>query len=316
MSALEKRGNNALQVNPNVFHYPTSSDINITTHGSDWYWAVTGVMMVCTMAFIGLSFSVPRRNRIFHYITAAITMVASIAYFTMASNLGYASIMVEFMRTNSKVAGVTREIFYVRYIDWFVTTPLLLMDILLTAGLPWPTVLYTILVDEIMVVTGLVGALISSSYKWGYFVFAMFALFFIAYNVVYVGVQHAKPLGREVSRTYVICGGWTIFLWFLYPIAWGLSEGGNVIAPDSEAIFYGILDILAKPVFGALLLWGHRNIDPAVLGLHIRDYDDRPIHGEKTAVGNNNGVVNNGATNDPATGTAPISTGENANTAV
>jgi len=123
MSALEKRGNNALQVNPNVFHYPTSSDINITTHGSDWYWAVTGVMIVCTMAFIGLSFSVPRRNRIFHYITAAITMVASIAYFTMASNLGYASIMVEFMRTNSKVAGVTREIFYVRYIDWFVTTP-------------------------------------------------------------------------------------------------------------------------------------------------------------------------------------------------
>jgi len=316
MSALEKRGNNALQVNPNVFHYPTSSDINITTHGSDWYWAVTGVMIVCTMAFIGLSFSVPRRNRIFHYITAAITMVASIAYFTMASNLGYASIMVEFMRTNSKVAGVTREIFYVRYIDWFVTTPLLLMDILLTAGLPWPTILYTILVDEIMVVTGLVGALISSSYKWGYFVFAMFALFFIAYNVVYVGVQHAKPLGREVSRTYVICGGWTIFLWFLYPIAWGLSEGGNVIAPDSEAVFYGILDILAKPVFGALLLWGHRNIDPAVLGLHIRDYDDRPIHGEKTAVGNNNGAVNNSTTHDPATGTAPISTGDNANTAV
>ena len=59
---------------------------------------------------------------------------------------------------------------------------------------------------------------------------------------------------------------WTISLWFLYPIAWGLSEGGNVIAPDSEAVFYGILDILAKPVFGALLLWGHRNIDPARLG--------------------------------------------------
>ena len=78
--------------------------------------------------------------------------------------------------------------------------------------------------------------------------------------------KHAYALGADVGKAYTICGVWTIFLWFLYPIAWGLSEGGNVIAPDSEAVFYGILDILAKPVFGALLLWGHRNIDPARLG--------------------------------------------------
>jgi len=56
----------------------------------------------------------------------------------------------------------------------------------------------------------------------------------------------------------------------LYPIAWGLCEGGNVIAPDSEAVFYGILDFLAKPCFGALLIWGHRNIDPADLGMNIQ----------------------------------------------
>ena len=49
-----------------------------------------------------------------------------------------------------------------------ITTPLLLMDILLTAGLPWPTILYTLLIDEIMIITGLVGALITSSYKVRY----------------------------------------------------------------------------------------------------------------------------------------------------
>jgi bacteriorhodopsin len=51
--------------------------------------------------------------------------------------------------------------------DRFVTTPLLLMDLLLTAGLPWPTILYTIFLDEVMIVTGLVGALVKSRYKWG-----------------------------------------------------------------------------------------------------------------------------------------------------
>lgn len=41
------------------------------------------------------------------------------------------------------------------------------MDLLLTAGLPWPTILYTILIDEVMIITGLVGALVQSSYKAG-----------------------------------------------------------------------------------------------------------------------------------------------------
>lgn len=59
-----------LNANPNVFLYPFTSDINLTTHGSDWYWAVTGVMAAATFVFIGLSFTVPRTNRIFHHITA------------------------------------------------------------------------------------------------------------------------------------------------------------------------------------------------------------------------------------------------------
>jgi bacteriorhodopsin len=106
-------------------------------------------------------------------VTAGVVSVAAIAYFSMGSNLGFTPIQVEFPRSNPKVRGQYREIFWVRYVDWFITTPLLLMDLLLTAGMPWPTILWVILVDEIMIVTGLVGALVRSGYKWGYFVFGM-----------------------------------------------------------------------------------------------------------------------------------------------
>lgn len=102
--------------------------------------------------------------------------------------------------------------------------------------------------------------------QWGYFTFGCAALFWVVWTLVWTGRKHAAAIGADVSRTYIIVGTWTAFLWFLYPIAWGLSEGGNVIAPDSEAVFYGILDILAKPVFGALLIWGHRGIEPDRLG--------------------------------------------------
>ncbi len=75
-------------------------------------------MAVSTMIFIGMSFTKRRTHRVFHYITASITMVAAIAYFSMGSNLGWTPIGVEFMRSNPKVSGLYREIFYVRYIDW------------------------------------------------------------------------------------------------------------------------------------------------------------------------------------------------------
>ena len=133
-------------------------------------------------------------------------------------------------------------------------------------------------------------------HKWGFYTFGCIAFFWVAWTVTWTGRKHAIRLGSDISRTYLTCGVWTIFLWFLYPIAWGLSEGGNVIAPDSEAVFYGILDLLAKPVFGALLLWGHRNIDPARLGLHIRDYDDDPASTGPTHVEHHVEKDTNGAT--------------------
>jgi bacteriorhodopsin len=141
--------------------------------------------------------------------------------------------------------------------------------------MPSPTIAYVILIDWVMVVTGLVGALVRSTYKWGYYAFGCAALFYIVYMLAWEARRHANAMGKDVGRAFLYCGALTTFLWMLYPIAWGLCEGGNLIAPDSEAIFYGILDVLAKPVFGALLIWGHRGIDPARLGLHIHDYTEK-----------------------------------------
>lgn len=192
------------------------------------------------------------------------------------------------------------------------------MDLLLTAGLPWPTLLYTILIDEVMVVTGLVGALVYSSYKWGYYTFGCVALFYIGYVLMFEARTHANHLGSDIGKTFLLCGTWTFGLWLLYPIAWGLCEGGNVIHPDGEAIFYGILDLMAKPVFGGLLLWGHKNIDPARLGLHIRDYGDDPaVHGStKGRTEGSTGLATNGtsSTTTPAVGATNGTTATTATT--
>lgn len=117
------------------------------------------------------------------------------------------------------------------------------------------------------------------------------ALFYIVYVLAFEARKHSAHYGAEVKKAFLYCGSLTTFLWILYPIAWGLCEGGNVISPDSEAIFYSILDFLAKPCFGALLIWGHRNIDPASIGMAIRDYeDDSMVRREKPGVPTNSNI--------------------------
>ena len=151
---MEKRVNQAIVLNGDHTVNGGTSDIAITTHGSDWYFvrasppsslelfwtiahpmiqAVCAVMFVSTFVIVGLSFMKPRSHRIFHYITASITMVAGIAYFTMGSDLGETGIPVEFIRNNPKVSGMVREIFYVRYIDWYVQSWRRSLDVKKTA---------------------------------------------------------------------------------------------------------------------------------------------------------------------------------------
>lgn len=244
------------------------ANLEITNHGSDWYFAVCAIMGVSTLIFWGLASRKSHTERVFLYITGAITAMSCVAYFAMGSNLGQVPIQVEFHRPGriTRSAG-TREIFYARYIDGAVTVPLLLLDLLLMAGVPSPTLLVTILTGEIMVVCGLLGALTQTVYKFGFLGFSIGALIFVAIQLFTVGRFHANKLGVNPKNAFLLCAGWLVFIWSLYPVAWGLSEGGNVIHPDSEAIFYGVLDICAKPIFGALLIWSHRKVHAADLGL-------------------------------------------------
>jgi bacteriorhodopsin len=76
-------------------------------------------------------------------------------------------------------------------------TQLLLTDLLLTARVPWPTIVYTVIADEVMIVCGLVGALVPSVYKWGYFAIATLALFYIMFNIAIIGM-YLHPL--QVSQ--------------------------------------------------------------------------------------------------------------------
>ena len=68
---------------------------------------------------------------------------------------------------------------FVRYIQWFITFPLLLLLVLFATGLSLSDILTTCFFAWVVVVCGLCGALTATSYKWGFFVLGVMALFYI-----------------------------------------------------------------------------------------------------------------------------------------
>ena len=88
----------------------------------------------------------------------------------------------------------------------------------------------------------------------GFYAFGCACMLGIFYELAIVGRQNAKRLGNDVHRVFLMCGVLTLFVWFLYPIAWGLCEGGNIITPNDAAVSYDCLDLLANPVFSIALI--------------------------------------------------------------
>lgn len=68
---------------------------------------------------------------------------------------------------------------FVRYIQWFINFPLLLILLLFSTGLSLSDVLTTAFFAWVAVVCGLVGALTPTRYKWGFFIFGVLALCYI-----------------------------------------------------------------------------------------------------------------------------------------
>ena len=89
--------------------------------------------------------------------------------------------------------------------------------------------------NELMIIMGLVGAVTTSGYKWGFFAFGCAALVVVLWNIFWQGRKYARHLGSDVSRAYILPATILLLSWICYPIAWGVSEGGNVIAPVSTS---------------------------------------------------------------------------------
>lgn len=233
----------------------------VSTGGTYWLWLVFAVMCIVAIGIAVASLRVHSQERVLHLFNVAILTTAAIAYFCMASDLGN----VKIVAAQGKLGF--RRVWYVRYIDWMITTPLLLAELLLGAGSPMTIILSSVFADEVMIITGLLGSLVPVPSRWVFYAFGCVAMLWVFWNIV-SGVSSAEKMGGATARRhYTILSTYLVILWILYPIVWIFSEGSNTISATSEMVVYGILDILAKPVYAILTLFVHRNTSMSQWGL-------------------------------------------------
>lgn len=225
------------------------------------FWLIIGVlgMGLATAYFVYRGTQV-QGSQYFYWITAAITGFAFISYLAMATGSGVT------------ILDDGREFYFFRYIDWLITTPLLLLDLaLLAMARPGRNVglIATLLgLDVFMIVTGLIaGSSTNTFFTVVFFIISTAALVGVLYLLYTRFFAAARTRSQGVAGIFNQLAILTIVLWSLYPIVFLLgTEGFRAVDQDWEIFLFLILDLLAKVGFGFLLLSNHQVIEEAGSG--------------------------------------------------
>jgi bacteriorhodopsin len=207
-----------------------------------WLWIGTAGMSLGALAFLVLGRRSEGKEADFVLITFFIAFIAATAYLAMALGQGVVTIDGD-------------EVFFARYIDWIITTPLLLLDLAILAGAGRRLTIWLLGLNVHMIATGLVAGLTvgNDRYIW----FAVSTVSFIALLGLLVGrfLALAKTQGPEVAALFTRLAGLTAVLWSAYPVVWLLgTEGTGAISLTTEVAVFAVLDLSAKIGFGFLLL--------------------------------------------------------------
>ncbi len=184
---------------------------------------------------------------------AVITFIAAIMYYVMKD-------VVKFPGGEITAADIDATL-PLRYIDWLITTPLLLVSFTLVVAMAGPLkkgmVTKLIIADIIMIVTGYLGEIgePGSAQNYIFFIVSTVAWLYIAWVVFGVKLPGADA---HVQRAVTAMKWFVIAGWAIYPIGTATQEfielgGGDAATAISiAAVIYVIADVLNKVGFGLI----------------------------------------------------------------
>ncbi len=215
------------------------------------------VMSLASLAiyFTGSKAPPSRDHTLLH---ATVPFVAATAYLAMMLGVG----------TLIKPDGSATYV--ARYLDWSVTTPLLLSGLVLVAlngrgrtGKAGGFLTSIIVLDVLMIVTGLISSLADILLvKWVWYFWSCAAFVGVLYllwgPLRALAIEGGSSIGIAYSRNV----SFLTVIWFLYPIVFLVGPEGLWIITDATSVWaILILDVIAKVVYA---FYAANNLDKAL----------------------------------------------------
>lgn len=204
-----------------------------------WVFLVTSaIMLAATVVFA------------FHYF---VREFKTRSYLLLPLITGIAGLMYGVM-TLSAAGTLGSVITEARYVDWLLTTPLIVAYIGITAGAGHRLIGLAIAADVVMIAAGYVATVTTGAVSWTAFVVASIAFLVLLYLLAAKITAVAGDRPPAVRSTFRTIRDITIVLWCIYPLLWLAGPHGFGLIQIADYHFtIAILDLAAKVGFDAIV---------------------------------------------------------------
>ncbi|OYR38570.1 sensory rhodopsin-2 [Halorubrum sp. Ib24] len=178
-----------------------------------------------------------------------VTGVAALAYLAMALGFGVLS-----------TPGGDLEV--ARYVDWLITTPLLILYLGLLARPSRRLLAGLIAVDVVIIAGGTAAVVTAGTLSWALFGVAAAAYAALVYGLLAALPRSASAEGDRVRAVFGTLRNITVVLWTLYPVVWVLAPTGlGLLTGSTEMLVFVYLDVVSKVGFVVVAVAGADALD-------------------------------------------------------
>jgi sensory rhodopsin len=215
--------------------------------GSAETWAALGAvgMALGTLPPVWGLRTDPAHRR--EYLTLfGVTAVAAVAYTFMAFGIGDIS-----------VGAVGTELSVPRYVDWLITTPLILLFLTMLGDTGRGPLARLVVADIALLVLGGIAVALAGPARWVAFGAGVGCFGILVYDLLRRLPRQTTFPNDRVRGLFVTLRNLTVVLWTLYPVAWLLAPTGiGLLTRDMTMLVIAYLDLVSKAAFVALAVDG------------------------------------------------------------
>ncbi|KAL3469354.1 hypothetical protein BJX99DRAFT_241493 [Aspergillus californicus] len=244
---------------PTVIPGGSTSFQEINEAGKRTLWVVAVLMGLSSLVFYILSNRVQLPKRVVHYLVSVSTTVSFIVYLALATGQGidwkHDSVKHVHKHVPDTDHEVFRQVLWLRYVNWFLTDPLILTSLTLLSGLPGGSLFAAISADWVMLGTGLLGTYAGhTSRRWVWFTLSAIAFITVIYHIGVKGTRASNNRDSSTRRLFSGIASVALLAKALYPITLAAGALSLKVGITGETIMYAIHDIVVQGILGYWLV--------------------------------------------------------------